>query len=839
MHTSRTSRASRSSFSQATTPRGEADRSNSHGTSMRIRQFPQSMTSEYVNTIWQHLRAAIQEIQRKNNSGLSFEELYRNAYTMVLHKHGDRLYTGTRDQVSEHLRNDVRPMILASTSTDNTLKVLMNAWQDHRTSMTMIRDILMYMDRVHVQANNIDNVDTMGIKLFREQIICFGAIENKVRELLLRRVDECRKGINRHLQTNNVKEVCLMLIQLGVSSKDVYVRVFESEFLKKTKEFYTAEATRLIESSSASDYVKKVNERLKEEDELTRRFLDPTSCDPVKKVIIEVMVKERAEQIVNMESSGVVKLIDELENRKDDIRNMHELLLLDTSNHSKAVLLQVVENKLRAEGEKIVTEWMKDAPTYIQKLITLKNRYDYLIEKSFDAERKEYKTAQTKSFEKFMNLKEARSAEYLVQHIDQNFKKSKPSSTVRSTAQARLADGPVAVVSLQDINGCEDTFKDQCITLFRLLQDKDAFEKYYKDSLANRMLKDQVSNDDLEISMISDLKKECGTTFTNKLEQMLTDKKTYKSTNERYKANRQTTAAVNRSSVELTCKILTQGTWPEFLTKELVASQEKANGEEKKLSSLTDTEHLKAFPEDMVKAWEDFKRFYLHDHSGRKLTLLPLHGSCDVRFMPKHAKKGRKFTITTFPSFALILSRFNEKTQWGYKDLYDRMPSYDQSKFKVSMQVLVDKFKVLQKVGGGSEMNDEEASASSSSKPKTKFTISENDVYEVNDTYDGKKVRFNITPVFKTKEAADNQNRQEAQLKIDSDRRHEIEAAIVRIMKARKEHKHNLLVAEVIEQLSRRFKAQPAIIKQKIEGLIEREYIRRTEGDRETYEYMA
>ncbi|CAF1482375.1 unnamed protein product, partial [Adineta steineri] len=71
---------------------------------MRIRQFFTTMDDHYVNDIWtKSLKAAIQEIQKKNNSGLSFEELYRNAYTMVLHKHGERLYTGTREVVIEHL----------------------------------------------------------------------------------------------------------------------------------------------------------------------------------------------------------------------------------------------------------------------------------------------------------------------------------------------------------------------------------------------------------------------------------------------------------------------------------------------------------------------------------------------------------------------------------------------------------------------------------------------------------------------------------------------------------------------------------------------------------------
>lgn len=65
------------------------------------------MDEKYVQQTWDLLKRAIQEIQRKNNSGLSFEELYRNAYTMVLHKHGDKLYSGLKQVVVEHLQTTV------------------------------------------------------------------------------------------------------------------------------------------------------------------------------------------------------------------------------------------------------------------------------------------------------------------------------------------------------------------------------------------------------------------------------------------------------------------------------------------------------------------------------------------------------------------------------------------------------------------------------------------------------------------------------------------------------------------------------------------------------------
>ena len=41
---------------------------------------------------WIALKSAIGEIHNQNASTLSFEELYRNAYNLVLHKHGEMLY---------------------------------------------------------------------------------------------------------------------------------------------------------------------------------------------------------------------------------------------------------------------------------------------------------------------------------------------------------------------------------------------------------------------------------------------------------------------------------------------------------------------------------------------------------------------------------------------------------------------------------------------------------------------------------------------------------------------------------------------------------------------------
>jgi cullin 3 len=85
------------------------------------------------------------QIFNKNAGHLSFEELYRTGYNMVLHKHGETLYSNVENllkQRSEEICHAVQG------ETDLTfLQQLRLKWDDHKVSLRMVRDILMYMDR--------------------------------------------------------------------------------------------------------------------------------------------------------------------------------------------------------------------------------------------------------------------------------------------------------------------------------------------------------------------------------------------------------------------------------------------------------------------------------------------------------------------------------------------------------------------------------------------------------------------------------------------------------------------------------------------------------------------
>jgi cullin 3 len=120
------------------------------------------------DAIWGVLSSAFHEIHMKNASSLSFEELYRSSYKIVvLTSKGDSLYDNVKDLEQEWLSGTVCQRIVSSVSpvllldidpadtTDQAnerraageklLKAIKNAWEDHQLCMGMITDVLMYM----------------------------------------------------------------------------------------------------------------------------------------------------------------------------------------------------------------------------------------------------------------------------------------------------------------------------------------------------------------------------------------------------------------------------------------------------------------------------------------------------------------------------------------------------------------------------------------------------------------------------------------------------------------------------------------------------------------------
>ena len=77
------------------------------------------------------------------------------------------------------------------------------------------------------------------------------------------------------------------------------------------------------------------------------------------------------------------------------------------------------------------------------------------------------------------------------------------------------------------------------------------------------------------------------------------------------------------------------------------------------------------------------------------------------------------------------------------------------------------------------------------------------------------------------------------QSSIEQDRKHALDAAIVRVMKGKKELTYEQLKTATIEAVKRHFVPEVSMIKKRIEGLVEQDYLRRDDEDKNKYFYVA
>lgn len=108
--------------------------------------------------------------------------------------------------------------------------------------------------------------------------------------------------------------------------------------------------------------------------------------------------------------------------------------------------------------------------------------------------------------------------------------------------------------------------------------------------------------------------------------------------------------------------------------------------------------------------------------------------------------------------------------------------------------------------------------------------INQGDKFYFNEGFTANLARIKIQTVANKVESEG--ERKQTQDKVDEERKHQIEAAVVRIMKDRKVMEHNTLISEVTKQLSSRFMPSPVMIKKRIEALIDREYLERSTDNR-------
>uniref|UniRef100_A0A0E0ARD4 Cullin family profile domain-containing protein n=1 Tax=Oryza glumipatula TaxID=40148 RepID=A0A0E0ARD4_9ORYZ len=723
----------------------------------RIEPFRHKVETDprFFEKAWRKLDDAIREIYNHNASGLSFEELYRTAYNLVLHKHGPKLYDKLTENMEDHLQ-EMRVSIEAAQG-GLFLVELQRKWDDHNKALQMIRDILMYMDRVFIPTNKKTPVFDLGLNLWRDTIVRSPKIHGRLLDTLLDLIHRERTGevINRSLMRSTTK----MLMDLGSS---VYQDDFERPFLEVSASFYSGESQKFIECCSCGEYLKKAQQRLDEEAERVSQYMDAKTDEKITAVVVKEMLANHMQRLILMENSGLVNML--VEDKYEDLTMMYSLFQRFPDGHS--TIKSVMNSHVKETGKDMVMdpERLKDPVDFVQRLLNEKDKYDSIVTTSFSND-KSFQNALNSSFEHFINLNN-RCPEFISLYVDDKLRKG------------------MKEANEEDV----ETVLDKVMMLFRYLQEKDLFEKYYKQHLAKRLLSGKAASDDSERSMLVKLKTECGYQFTSKLEGMFNDLKTSHDTTQRFYAGTPDLGDAPTISVQ----ILTTGSWP---------------------TQPCNTCNL---PPEILGVSEMFRGFYLGTHNGRRLTWQTNMGTADIKAVFGNGSK-HELNVSTYQMCVLML--FNSADCLSYRDIEQTtaIPSADLKRCLQSLALVKGK-NVLRK------------------EPMSR-DISDDDNFFVNDKFTSKLFKVKIGTVATQKESEP--EKMETRQRVEEDRKPQIEAAIVRIMKSRRVLDHNSIVTEVTKQLQPRFMPNPVVIKKRVESLIEREFLERDKTDRKLYRYLA
>uniref|UniRef100_H2YFG2 Cullin family profile domain-containing protein n=1 Tax=Ciona savignyi TaxID=51511 RepID=H2YFG2_CIOSA len=634
-----------------------------------------------------------------------------------------------------------------------------------------------------------------------------------------------------------------------------YEDTFEKLFLQQTGEYYRAKALELLNDSTCSEYMNKVLSLLTDEEMRNRRFLHISSY---KKTTLECQQRVIIDHIKFLQA-GCRQMIRH--NSTTDL--LHMYMLLKSVANGLTHMVSELEAHIKETGLELV-KGIKEGNIplqFVETILEVHKRFHDLIRDTFNSD-KLFVSALDRACIAAVNYSEPKQpckAPELVSLIIITFNTSCtiPHFFVlgelriqQQLAVCKYCDAILRRCAKGPSSDADDKLQSS-ILVFRYIDDKDVFQKvisliplwyfhsmwlccikpkhlasvltyvasdiFYSRALAKRLVHTPCAMD-MEEMMINRLKGVCGYDFTSKLHCMFTDVRLSTDLMQKYHQSSGKDGESPQTSINV--NVLQAGAWP------LSANQVEF-----------------VLPESLHKCLLHFEEFYNKKFNGRNLSWLHHLSQADVRInfttkpylfllfivqpfhniyrttpqppspvvQPNHFHSTKPYvTMSTFQLAVVIL--FNDATELSLSEISEntKLKSRDLERNVVA---LIDANILVKK--------------------EQEKKLDEHSVVCVNMKFSNKRTKFRVAFTQTQKEQV--VEVQQTHSSVADDRKLYLQAAIVRIMKARKVLHHNSLMEEVINKSRIRFTPSVSAIKRSIEALIEKSYIERSPESPDQY----
>lgn len=546
------------------------------------------------------------------------EDLYKNLRAYLKH-HLEVLYEQSKGHIDEAL-----------------LTYYIREWDRYTTAAKYVNHLFKYLNRHwvkrEVDEGKKDVYDVYTLHLVSWRQVFFDKVHSSVMDAVLKMVKKQRDGET--IEQSHIKSIVDSFVSLGLdetdttkSTLDVYRFNFEKPFLDATTRYYEEESKQFVAQNPVVEYMKKAEARLQEEKDRVGLYLHQDIMNPLMKTCLGVLVTDHSTLL----RDEFQVLLDT--DRQEDLARMYKLLsrIIDGLEPLRTKFEAHVRKSGLAAVEKVAIEGENMEPkTYVDTLLEVHAQYQQLVDNAFNGE-SEFVRSLDNACKEFVNRNKVcvtgstRSPELLAKYTDTLLKKSGKS--------AEEADLEASLI--------------QIMTVFKYIEDKDVFQKFYSRMLAKRLVHSSSASEDAETSMIGKLKEACGYEYTNKLQRMFQDIQISADLNSNFKewVSKALDEEDMKKTVDSNYHILGTGFWP-----------------------LTAPATNFYPPADIVKTYDRFQSFYFDKHNGRKLTWLwqLCKGEIKANYI-KNSKIPYTFMVSTYQMAILLL--FNDSDTVSYDDM--------------------------------------------------------------------------------------------------------------------------------------------------------------------------
>ncbi|KAK0421318.1 hypothetical protein QR680_015177 [Steinernema hermaphroditum] len=580
------------------------------------------------------------------------------------------VYEATEHFLRQHIEKELQA-VFDEADDEAKLKIYATLWDKFHFSAKVLHGLYRYINRHWVQRLMEDRLDKG--KVFEIYTLCMitwksilfedGRLDTSLAAFrLMNRERDGENGVNVAL----IQELVESYIVLGIEYRDfadglypladalrkpkershlprsqrlllqTYEKYFETPMLADTLAYYKNESAELSSEVDIYGYMERVEERLKEEDNRSKRYLCDTLTNlRLRKTVENAFIGER----LDLFQSELLNLLKA--EKITDLNLMYRVAsrVQKVVNQLKKDFRDYVTEKGREAIANIPNAARNDPKTYVATVLQIHNKYKEMVRIAFE---------DNNGFSLHFD-------ESCMMFVNQNAITQASKGPLNKSAEllAKFVD-----MAMRKGGGIDDIDEavNKAITVFMYIEDKDTFQKYYNRLLSKRLIMELSVNDDYEKAMIARLKNACGHEYVHKSMKMFSDIEVSKTMTKDFHGEQG-----KELQIEANFQILSSGSW-----------------------SLTPLKSIE-IPPVIQNAVNTFNSYYSQLHQGRKLTYL--YGNSRGELSAHLTKK--KFTLVATTSQMALLLKYNDSDSFTSDRLRNEL-QLEENLFNTTVTSLVN-----------------------------------------------------------------------------------------------------------------------------------------------------